>query len=577
VVVILVALEVFGRQFATELHDSVAALFLTLLALMVGLRHRAEPLPWLTALAGLARRAWGRVAGWSFDLGIDLRGRPPLPAGWPPALVLLAAGLLAAGGLGVMSAVIWPEGMRPALVRACYTVYLVGLLGLWAGASMAILLSVFVPTALIHDAFVNAAPDPARRDRRGQWVCVMLYFAVLAIAALVLPPWAHLAACGVVLLVNLSTLFLPANGEVQFVWRPSGGGAVRSIPWAHWVTGEFTLLVLAAFDLAVLCAGPAVLGGGSPSGTATLSAWLGLVLTWLAPGVLGALVVQTVLGRWRDPARPARPGLFLGGLPAGAELARSLSRRGWRVSAAPAAAPAEAVAVALVPEERSQADEFEPRWPLAVSVADLERGTVLDRLTRRDELQKRRRIIAALESLFKRAKRRKYPGNGYWVAPHFWFIPGLTRDASEDDPDRGDGTILSGIVGPPYHRILSHGSRHYLYKVLRALEVDLIFVEDGVTFPRFRRVLRKLFEVYDRHAGARRAEDVQFTGLPGTRVMLHEFRLDEPFKSDKYPEPKYEYLGRARILHVFRDRGEQEEPLETPFDFTTSPAPLAMV
>src|SRR2546430_1674955 len=43
-----------------------------------------------------------------------------------------------------------------------------------------------------------------------------------------------------------------------------------------------------------------------------------------------------------------------------------------------------------------------------------------------------------------------------------------------------------------------------------------------------------------------------------------------------YPEPKYDYLARARILHVFRDRGEHEEPLEMPFDFSRTPAPAAV-
>jgi hypothetical protein len=56
-------------------------------------------------------------------------------------------------------------------------------------------------------------------------------------------------------------------------------------------------------------------------------------------------------------------------------------------------------------------------------------------------------------------------------------------------------------------------------------------------------------------------------------VLIHEFQLDEPFRSEVYPEPDYENLGRARILHVFRDRGEQADRLETPLDITHVPAP----
>jgi hypothetical protein len=83
-----------------------------------------------------------------------------------------------------------------------------------------------------------------------------------------------------------------------------------------------------------------------------------------------------------------------------------------------------------------------------------------------------------------------------------------------------------------------------------------------------------MFEIYDKHSGRKPAEDVHFVGLPGTRVMIHDFQLDEPFKSETYPEPKYDYLGRARILHVFRDRNEDEELIEPPADFSRRPTSL---
>jgi hypothetical protein len=164
------------------------------------------------------------------------------------------------------------------------------------------------------------------------------------------------------------------------------------------------------------------------------------------------------------------------------------------------------------------------------------------------------------------------------VAPHFWFVPGLMRDSQRDadeELDFADQALLSGTVGPPYHRLLPRIVRHHLWNILRALQVDLIFVEDGVGFRRLRRVMRVLFEVFDIHAGRRAASEIDFRGLPGVRVLIHEFQFDEPFKSEVYPEPKYDYLGRARILHIFRDRGGNEERVEPPFDASRTPAPLA--
>ena len=105
----------------------------------------------------------------------------------------------------------------------------------------------------------------------------------------------------------------------------------------------------------------------------------------------------------------------------------------------------------------------------------------------------------------------------------------------EDDPDLAENTILSRTAGPPYHRLLPRAARHHLYRLLRAVQMDLIFVEDGVGFRRLRKVLRVLFEIYDVHGGRRRAEEVDFRGLPGTRVLIHDFQFDEPFKIGDVP------------------------------------------
>ena len=67
-----------------------------------------------------------------------------------------------------------------------------------------------------------------------------------------------------------------------------------------------------------------------------------------------------------------------------------------------------------------------------------------------------------------------------------------------------------------------------------------------------------MLELYDVHGGKRRAEELHFRGLPKVKVMIHEYEPGNPFRSDAYPEPKFDDLSRVRVLHVFRDRGGHE-------------------
>jgi hypothetical protein len=49
-------------------------------------------------------------------------------------------------------------------------------------------------------------------------------------------------------------------------------------------------------------------------------------------------------------------------------------------------------------------------------------------------------------------------------------------------------------------------------------------------------------------------------------VIIHPFELENPFRAGDYPELQYTDISRARILHVFRDRGEQTETVSPPRD-----------
>ena len=578
---VLFALEVIGwRLTFSDLHDALVACALGAWNAVVYYRHRATPLPWAALLARTGNRLYQSVKGFTFELGIDMRSRPRIKRGYPPGVLLLGALLVA-----WFVALVTVGGGVPAAFRAIgtqflYLPYLAGMLLLWALLLGGILLAFFIPVAMIHDTFVHAHAGPGRRSRQSEMVALIAYFSASMFAGWVLPVWCLLALCAATLAINVATTTLPANGDVKFIWRPRESIKVRSMPWSHWISCEFFLITLAIIDLTVTACGPRVLDGLPPvRQPMPLTSMLGTVLAWLAPGLLASRVWQSVLGRLRDPARRARPDVHVSGEltpEIRKRLLRLFADRGWRARFAPATPDPCAARIELVPAGRSQATEFDPIWPLKVNLADLEDGAVISRFARRVEIQYRRRVATALERMFKIASRREFGnGQGFWVAPHFWFIVGLTRDAQEEEIDLADSPMLSGTVGPAFHRMMPRAARHHMFQVLRALHIDLIFVEDGVKYRRFAKVLRRVFDLYDKHGDRRPAEDAHFTGLPGTKVIIHEFQLDEPFKSETYPEPKYDYLGRARILHVFRDRHEDEELIEPPFDFTETPMPLA--
>jgi hypothetical protein len=602
---VVLTVELVGRQqAATDFHDLCALLVLGGVVWLVVRKHEVTPLGWVTALGQLAQKLRDYLhKHYALEVGYDLRGSPPLPRGLPRLAIVFMLGLIVAVVVLLWFAEFMPLGLRALTVRFFYLGYLAGLAFLW----LAIFATTFfvgfvIPFAMIHDALASRAAGRPRA-RRSEGTALSAYFACFFLAALYLPPWVPLLVCALAVVVNLVATVLPSNPNVQFLWRyRASGAALRSVPWPMTVTYVVAFVAMSIIDMSMLAAGSSLLGytptaadiaaaaanidpnapaqphppnrPPAPHEIMPITTSLGLTLAWLSSGALFALVVHSVMGRSRDPARPCRPVLRIqGSCPPEQRRAieRHFRQRGWKVSWEGKDPEKTAVRVEIV-EQPIEEKPGTTRWPLRVTAEQLQSGEVFERLARRYEILMRRRLAAGLRRLFKMAAARSFrKGTGLLLAPHLWFIPGVYRDDQEDEFDLEQSTLMSGTIGLPYHRLWPRCVRHHLYLVLRALQIDLIFVEDGVGFRRFCRVLRMMFEIYDVHGGRRRADEVHFQGLPGIRVIIHEHRLDNPFHSDTYPEPDYETVARARILHVFKDRGEQEEPLETPEDFTNVP------
>jgi hypothetical protein len=411
-----------------------------------------------------------------------------------------------------------------AAVGSVSAVAWVALLGAgWALCLAGGLFLLFLAIAVVHDGLVRSHDGPGPRPMGREAAAVAGGAGLLLAAWLLLPPWTPLLLHAGCLAAALAALAGPGGPDAPLLWkRRSAPGAVCSVSLRmHTLAGTATVALLLADAL--------LLVRGEPGGRvhATLPITTGLVhafswccgagllaWTWLVAG-------SAVQARGFDPARPCRP-------------------------------------------------------ETAATAADRAAGGTAAWLRRRGEIRCRRRLVRGLEGLFRRAARRRFrQGSGFWVAPWQWFCTGLTRDEDERDMDWRDGTLLMETIGPSYRRVFPRTVLHHAGEVMRGLQIDLIFVEDGVGFRRLRRVLRMAFELDDILGRRGRAEEHHFTGLPGVRVVIHDFDMDGTARHGRtgYPEPDYENLGRARILHVFRDRGESESPAGAPRDRSGVPVP----
>ena len=566
----LVSLEVFGRYATTDFHDVLGAFALFFGVATIAARHRRTPLGWVNGLSNWFRRRGGSFSHLRYDHGIDLRGTPPLPRRTPPAVWVVAGLLIAWSGLAALAWNVFPTGWRLVGVYSSYTVYLAFLLMLWSTLLTITFVGVFVPVAVLDKSLKRWLGDT---DRRGAELAAVVGYAVLVSAiAWVVPPAGILALCLVVLL-GAWLVYLPRGHDgAAILWRPSPDRPVYAVPVRRVLALVTGLTALLVFAVLLTACGGRLFGPPRPDYAMPVTALFGAVAAWLMPMLIGVAGYRFFTAQRSDPARRTPPTAHVAGNDPFAvrRAVRAVRAWGWRVRSSPKPRRTGQIGVIVVPQELSEATEFDPRWPLKVSIADLEAGEVKQRLDRRDEIAVRRQLFRSLQKLFKRASAFKGPGGGgFWLAPHWWFVEGVGRE----DSDTTGEDAAPPLVGPPYARAIPARARQHAHAVLRATQVDMIFIEDGVTFKNLERVLRVITELYDVHGGKRRAEELHFRGMPKVKVMIHEYEPGNPFRSDIYPEPKFDDLSRVRVLHVFRDRGDHEERVEPPFDFSWTPAP----
>lgn len=581
--------ELLGRLFSTsDAYDWMAMVLLLLLGLIAHDRHKRQPLRWMQAILTLGNKLKGTLKLLTFKAGIDFRLKPPVPHDVPRALRRLLMALIALVVVLAASSLVWPHGLR-VVAFGSYVLYVMLVAVVWlvlvGGAAFAILVQILLLRDLLILSRMRKTTAPKRTLGEQTTRTSIAMLGVTALAAIFLPVYVATAICALTLLVNLGNQWMYRHPQAMLVWRQHNSGDVRSMSLRTMIAIYFSMAGLIILALIVLSRGSAAFGFSNEQSWIAMpfTATLGTAFAWFAAAtyafVAGQRLAMFHIIRRHDPAIPCRPTVHAAGdfaLQNRAELAAVLDAEGFDVRFDPEERRVTDVPIVLVAPPMPKPDESEhSRWPMKISLPALRAPELIEMMHRRDVVHKRRQLISGLQRLFKRATQTSYKkGTGFIVAPHIWFLFGLMRDDDDDETTRDDDTVWFSTIGPPYYRTFSREVRHHLWTMLHALEIDQIFVEDGVEFRRFKHVLRLLFEQYDIHGGAQRLEDRHFFGVPGTRVMIHEVTFDEPFKSDSYPEPEYKDLGRARILHVFKDRGMADELADVPLDLTTVPVPV---
>ncbi len=575
----LLGLEILGRAFTSDVQDGLGALALITLAGAVAFWHRRRPLDWVNWLIKRVNRATDRIAKMKYEHGIDFRGTPPLPQRLPRFAWWIAFGLLAWGTATVGVWYLLPGGWRDIGVQTSYVFYLLILLTLWTLLFAGLLAGLFVPMMMLDRWLRESLSDSDRRVVL--IVSGFTYIFAITGAAAYFPVVGVMAVCAVTAIIALFWCVRPGHAELALLWRSRPSGRIYSVPAPRLVAGGVILLVIAYTDLILTGMCGRLLTNIGAEDSMPLTGSLAALVAWTTPGLIVILTAR-LYTVWRsNPSQRTPPTMHVQSPRASDSLERIaeiVSKWGFRVRADDGKPKSIEVGLVLVHPEMSEAAEFDPRWPLKVSLSDLQAGAVRERFARRDEIQLRRRFFRGLKSLMKQARaEERAQGGGYWLAPHWWFFNGLGRedgDASKRAED-GEGSLRS--VGPPFSSVFGRRARQHLHQILRGVEVDVIYIEDGVNLKQIVQVFRAIFEIYDVHAGRRRVDDHSFVGIQKVRVVVHDLAPEKPLVAVKYRQPKFDDLSRGRVLHIFRDRGDYEEVSDIPFDYSSEPSPLLMV
>lgn len=557
----IAASEILGRRSPSDVWDAIgvcvlsASLGLTVYWIMLTRRR----------LPAWVERPWhwliGTLASWWPEMGVDLRGKPPWPSGFPTSLIKIALLMAVPAVLAFLGRDLFPGPARQLMLQVSPTIWFIGLGGAWTALLALLAAATFSVWLDLHDLLWNAGVAPVRQ----KWIeglSLLACLSLVAVLAFLVPIWICWTAIGIAsVCAGLSGVVIIRHEPLLVAWRHDASQPPQVFS-AGWGIG-WDCVTMGGLLLAIGIPATGIGWSGALSSTAPITIGLGAAASWA--GCIAFLSwavnypIRTSLLARHDPSVRGPISIRLEpGSEIPPDVEGRLSDHGFRPVRA--GARGEAPGLALRVDEGALSPDVEATDTaegvrVRVHPAALVRLGVLAELRRLDNELRRTSLLAGLRHLFRFAARRGYSqGSGFWLAPHLWYVRGLSRDEDEMD---------LRTIGPPYHKVLPLRARQHLHQVLDAVDVDLMFVEDGIPFDDISLVLSRIFDVYD-ILGPGPIEEKDFMGIPRVHVIVHDFTLGDPFEREGYSEPSYEEIGRARILHVMVERGdgdEEEEPV----------------
>ena len=558
---LLVAVEILGRRSPLDVVDAigvaVVAMLIALAVLLMTLR--GDHLP--PVLISNAHKLWAGVRSTLLETGVDFRKTPPLPRRFPLRLLVLLAGLATIAWAAFHFRSALPGAARAALLAVSPTLYFVALGFLWSLLLLILVASGVFGWLHLHNRLWNAAMAPVRRGTV-EFLVGLVWLSTIIAAGYAVPPWIGWAVIDVACISgSLAALTIARSDPILMAWRSDGQDlvCVYSARWMIlWNCFFFALFLLAVTMSATGVGRNGFLAEQTPvtmalGGTATWAGTSAYVL-WVVQGPIQALVMSL-----RDPSRLVPTVLHVEdpGSLTSSELER-LRDHGF--SCRPRADRAGDGALAIQIRDDESTREVlrlveQGREVLVIGRRSLLHPRVLAELRRIDSRRRRARVLDGLRGLFALAVARRFrSGTGFWIAPHLWYVRGLARDS--DDLD-----LLT--IGAPFRRVIPLPAREHLHRVFKALEIDLVFAEDGLAFDLIEQVFGRVFDHYD-VMGPGPIDDRDFAGIVQVRVIVHELTFRASLGREGYPEPNYEEVARARILHIMREREEGTEEATAP-------------